>query len=1391
VTLPATPGHMLRRLPLLLSVALSCLFLGWLLAMNYQAQSGLRDSAVALFEAAARERADDVADVLAQRRVELGALANSTRIEAYFRNKAMGMSPEYGLWASRAEMGRALADFTIRLGGATPGYVRAAFLETDGTLLADTRDEIALPPDAVRLAGMAGSFMAGLDEADGRVRVVLAMPYRFRGERVGTVLIWLSGDLGECPEPALGDREEQFCAVVHQVPGGPARLLSGRLPLPLAELPAPEEESRVVERAAGGRLLVFRAAAGATPFSVVFSGRLEGLVGAARDPGQLLFFTATMAVLLLAGGALTVGYALKGRVLAARLEEGRRRETEVAAANEALTRRMTELSAAQAALKESEKRYEMAMEATRDGLWDWEIPADTALLSPGYYRILGYEPGKADMNFAFWRTRIDPEDLPRLDAQLAAITAGENDSFESEYRIRGGDDRWRHILDRGRVVARDARGHPLRIVGTISDITARKVAEIKLKASEERYELAMEVTRDGIYDWDVVHDRSTWSLGVFSLLGYAPGEIEPSFATWKELMHPDDRQRVREAVEENRPGRTGNYEIEYRVRAKDGSYRHVLGRSRVVACDADGNPARVVGTISDITARKQAELKLKASEERYQLAMEVTRDGLYDWDLASNKTVWNPGMYIMLGYEPGAFEPVSSNWPDFVHPDDRAAFTARMAGLHATSSDEPMVSEYRLRRKDGTWIHVRAQGKIVARDAAGKPLRVVGTVSDITERKEAELRLKASEERYQLAMEASRDGIFDWDVVSDRSTWSQGIFTLLGYDPGEVEPSYGTWFLHIHPDDLDQVRQAFADTLIPGGTGAFEMEYRVRTRDGSWRHVLVRSKVVARDAAGNTARVVGTIGDITARKEAELRLKASEERYQLAMEASRDGLWDSDLLTGTGTWSANTFTLLGYEPGEIEPSFASWQSITHPDDREAYRSARQVYLASGADAPFEFEYRLVRKDGRVLHVRSRSKIVARDAAGVPTRMVGTVSDITARKEAEIALRRAKEAAEAADRSKSEFLANMSHEIRTPLNGVFGMLQLLKETPLTPEQASLADTALESGRHLLAILNDILDLSRIEAGRLTLRSEPFDLAAALDMVAKSFGVACREKGIELRLNIDPWLPRLLVGDESRLRQVVFNLVGNAVKFTDHGAVTLTAWRLADRPDGRTTVYLEVEDSGIGIPDDKLTAIFEPFSQVDGSSTRRHQGAGLGLAIVRRLVSLMGGALAMESAPGEGTRAAVSLTFGLPTATELAAMPLVADDLAAGPLTVLVAEDDQVNRRLVEAFLTRLGHTAVSVADGRAALAALAANTFDCVVMDIQMPEMDGLEAIRAIRAGAVPDRADTPILALTAHAMEGDREMVLAAGADFYLSKPVRKEALAAALARIMCPRPGK
>lgn len=547
---------------------------------------------------------------------------------------------------------------------------------------------------------------------------------------------------------------------------------------------------------------------------------------------------------------------------------------------------------------------------------------------------------------------------------------------------------------------------------------------------------------------------------------------------------------------------------------------------------------------------------------------------------------------------------------------------------------------------------------------------------------------------------------------------------------------------------------------LPDGTTRYDRMYLVP----DW----------AEDGSVQGAYIFGI--DDSERKRVLMALQESQVRLAEAQAMAHVGNWEYDLPSDRLEWSDEVYRIYGHEPGSFTPFFRTdYVFATQAEDRPKLFDALAQVLATRS--PQTLEHRIVRPDGVERTVEVRAQILQTDSAGRIVKLSGVVQDVSERKQIERELIAARDAAEAASRAKSAFLANMSHEIRTPMNGVIGVAELLLGEPLDDLARHYAETIQRSGRTLLGVLDDVLDISKIEAGRLELESAGFDLPEMVREMDDLFAEAARAKGVRIAVTVAPEVPRWVSGDLVRLRQVLLNLVSNAVKFSSHGTIGVD---VSCGTDG--SLRFAVSDMGIGIAPEKQAQIFDAFAQADQGTTRRFGGTGLGLSIARHLVCLMGGDIGLQSTPGEGS----CFWFRV----RLPAAPAVTEPRSGVPATsftnrrVLVAEDEPVNAEVTRAMLIHYGIDVVLAGDGEKAVAEHARQRFDLILMDCQMPGMDGFEATQRIReAEKTNGSARTPVVALTAHAMAGYRAQCLQAGMDDYLSKPFPATALQEVLGR--------
>ena len=590
---------------------------------------------------------------------------------------------------------------------------------------------------------------------------------------------------------------------------------------------------------------------------------------------------------------------------------------------------------------------------------------------------------------------------------------------------------------------------------------------------------------------------------------------------------------------------------------------------------------------------------------------------------------------------------------------------------------------------------------------------------------------------------------------------------LLGFKPADI---CGTHFLPwLHPDDAAATR-VLADSGTQTALQVTAFENRYRRADGSWcaLECYVRSEPECGASWGIAV-------DVTRRREFALQLQRQATLLRDTEQLGHVGGWALDLERNHLEWSDETYRIHElplHQPVDVQSAI----NFYAPESRPLILAAVEEGMRSGT--PWDLVLTLLTATGRRITVRAVGRPEFRD--GKVVRLAGTFQDVTTQERVKSELSAATAAAVEASKVKSRFLATMSHEMRTPLNGIIGLTALLADTPLEPNQRSLVDDARACGENLLCIVNDVLDLAKIEANRLELESVPFWPDEVLEEHLRPLQLAAKPRGVTLALELERGeLP--VRGDPHRFRQVALNLVANAVKFTLQGSVRVTLKRAGDR------VELEVRDTGVGIAKDRLPFIFSPFTQADSSTTRRFGGTGLGLAICKQLVDHMGGTLRVDSELGRGSTFSVSLPLR-PVAGPLGGTTKEAPQLITRRLRVLLAEDNAINAHVALRFLERLGHSAVHVVNGREVLEAVSHDSFDVVLMDVNMPVMDGLDASRAIREWERRDgRPAIPIVAVTANAMKGDAELCAQAGMNAHLSKPLREAELSATLERVTQP----
>ncbi len=668
---------------------------------------------------------------------------------------------------------------------------------------------------------------------------------------------------------------------------------------------------------------------------------------------------------------------------------------------------------------------------------------------------------------------------------------------------------------------------------------------------------------------------------------------------------------------------------------------------------------------------------------------------------------------------------------------------------------------------DGRWLRV-----IERRTPEGGR---VGMRIDITALKNAEARLAN-------IIEGARVGIWEWSSVTNASVCNLQWAQMLDRDWADVSPLPGErWREIVHPDDLPQIDRTMTPVLARE-TDRVEYEYRMRHSAGHWVWVLTRARATWQ--ADGTVRIAGVNLDISERKLLEATLETERDYLARLMETSISGIIAVD--AGGRILFANreaeAILDLARAPGPAEGyRDPAWRIEALDGSAVAAADLPSQRVLNSGDVVRDLRYAIIWPDGRRRALSVNAAPISQPGLGA--RVVCSITDITERLEGEAALREAAERAQVASRTKSQFLANMSHEIRTPLNGVLGMAEILHDLVTDGEQMEMVRMIRESGETLLGVLNDILDLSKIEAGKLSLESALFRPTDLVGKIEAMHGLMAREKGLQLAVYTSTTADRRRLGDPHRLMQILHNLVGNAVKFTDAGSV-----RLIMRAEPRGSLHIEVTDTGIGMSADQLRRIFDDFEQADGSMTRRYGGTGLGMSIVRRLIDMMAGTIRVKSAPGQGTSVFVELPMAEAddTVGEDATDPAAATAMLLDGVRILAAEDSDTNRQILAGFLAAAGAEVTLVEHGAAALEAWRAGAFDVLLLDISMPVMDGLSALAALQQATGGDLP--PAIAITANAMTHQVETIRAAGFCDHVSKPFSARELVATISRAVATR---
>ena len=1074
-----------------------------------------------------------------------------------------------------------------------------------------------------------------------------------------------------------------------------------------------------------------------------------------------------------------------------------------------------ELRRSETALFESEERLRLAMLATNDVIWDWNVVTDQQTWNGAAASVFGWtDIVERPQTAAWWMERVHADDRERV---VLGFDAALGDTgcthWEDEYRFLHLDGRYRVVYDRATIL-RDAAGGALRMVGAMQDVTERKHIDDRMR----QLSLAVEQSSNSILITNLAGNIEYANAAFAASSGYPVKDLvgrNPCFQ--QSGLTP--REAYQDLWRTLREGKVWRGEFINR-RANGEIYTEFETISPVRG--ADGSVTHYIGIKEDVTERRKEDrmrsfLASNSSAGRdepffHALARQLaqTLDMFYvcidrlegDGLTARTLAIWCDGHF-----EDNLSYALKDTPCGEVAGKEVCCFPASVGKLFpADAALQQLEAESYVGAT--LWSHTgEAIGLIAVIDR--KPLKhrafaesilklVEVRASGELERLMGEESLRQSQERFAGIAAASADWIWEVDAHGVYTFVSEGVTDLLGYSPLEIIGK--TPFDLMPPDEAAKVGAEFA--AIASRRAAFrDIDNIIFHKDGSQRHVQTNGAPIL-DTDGALLGYRGVGRDVTARAMGERLLQRALSRWSLAADSAGIGVWELDPVSNTLEWDHWMCRLYGIDPANFGGAYEAWQKGVHPDDVEA--ASAEVARALTGGAAFDTKFRIVRPDGEVRTLKSNAMII-RDAEGKPLKMVGINYDITERELAETELKMhrerlevlvrertaelslAKDAAEAANRAKSSFLAHMSHEIRTPMNGILGMAEILRREGLTAPQADRVGKIDNAARHLMGVISDILDISKIEADKLVLEEAPVVIDRLLHEVGSMLTMRAEAKEVRLR-SINEVPAADLVGDPVRIRQALLNLANNAVKFTTAGTVTIRASQ-QDESEESVLLLFSVHDTGIGIPAEAQARLFNAFEQADNSTTRRFGGTGLGLAITRSLAQLMGGTAGVESAPGQGSNFwfTARLRKSARQAAPAPQVPPVSSEVRIrerfANCRILVADDEPLNREVAQLQLEDIGLRVDMAADGLEAIAMAGRTPYAAIFMDVQMPLMNGLDATRRIRQ--LPGHEATPIIAITAGVFAEDRVACIEAGMDDFLSKPFDLEGLYSMLLRLL------
>lgn len=852
---------------------------------------------------------------------------------------------------------------------------------------------------------------------------------------------------------------------------------------------------------------------------------------------------------------------------------------------------------------------------------------------------------------------------------------------------------------------------------------------------------------DAIYVMDIHGNYIDANPSVERISGYTLDDLIRM--NQSEICPPDSENSRKQYIKEVLAGRSVSNPITFYH--KDGSLKQA--EVTYVPITEGKEVVGIYGIAKDVTDILEVQRELKEAQEKYQVLADHAQDLITTCATDGELLYVSPSVYTLLGYKPE--EVIGKSFKDYCYSGD-----------YPDPMDLSKIGngcKMRVLHKKGHYIWMETLAKPVAGER-GKSVQIVSISRDITQHKDAERRLRESRQRYRSLFEHNPAAVYSLNLEGKYSAVNSKLVQMLDIPRNKL---IGQSFL----SNLDKCEVQHGKHYFDKVKQGEPQYYETRVVNSSGRKIEVSVTNVPIIVDKEMVGVYGIVSDITERKEYTERIQELSKQHELILNTVTEGIFGLDADGITMFMNPAAASMFGYEAKEfIGKNLHPIIHHTRADGSHLPQEECPIHMTVLAGQIRSIKEDVFwRKDGSSFLVQYQVTPIIEQ--GQIQGAVVVFNDVTGERE----IVRAKETAELAAQAKSEFLSMVSHEIRTPMNGIVGMTELLIGTDLSEEQREYAEIIRDSGDALLNILNDILDFSKLESGKMALAYEPFALRKMLEQVAELFKPRADEKHLEIRYRLNPSIPEFMVGDAIRIRQILVNLVGNALKFTDQGSIEVAVDIIKGRKPEDSVLDFAVQDTGIGIPADKLDQLFQSFSQLHPVINRKYGGTGLGLVISKRLVEIMGGSISVESIEGEGS----TFRFAVPAASVDASAEQTASQFHHDrtrqsdkvAMRILVAEDHPVNRKILREYLEKLGYHADVCTNGVEAIDAISQNAYDIVLMDIHMPVMDGLKATDLLRR-LIPQDRIPPIIAVTGNAKREDKEACLEMGMRDFISKPV-------------------